>query len=173
MGLTLLIGGARSGKSSLALSLARPHDLVVFVATGEARDDEMVERVIRHQAERPEHWVTAEVPVRLDAAIGGAPRDACLVVDCLSLWVSNLFELGHTATEIEDEAEAVAQIVASRRATTIAVTNEVGLGIVPVTPLGRDYRDVLGRVNAIWAAAADEVFLVVAGRTLRLEAPNV
>jgi adenosyl cobinamide kinase/adenosyl cobinamide phosphate guanylyltransferase len=165
--LTFLLGGARSGKSALALRLAARHDEVVFVATGEARDDEMTARIERHRAERPAHWRTVEEPLRLRAAIEAAPPDACLVVDCLSLWVANLLEAG------EPVDDGVAGVATSRPGPTIAVSNEVGMGLVPTTPLGREYRDVLGRVNATWAAAADRAYLVVAGRALPLEDPDV
>ncbi len=166
--LTLLLGGARSGKSSLAVELARAAGApVVFIATGEARDDEMAERIARHRAERPAGWTTVEEPSELAAAIAAAPDGTCTVVDCLSLWVANILDGGAAAVEA---AAAEAVLAATRRpGRTIAVSNEVGLGIVPATPLGRAYRDVLGRVNAIWAGSADEAFLVVAGRRLRLE----
>jgi adenosyl cobinamide kinase/adenosyl cobinamide phosphate guanylyltransferase len=167
MPLTFLVGGARSGKSSLALRLAARHDDVIFVATGEARDDEMAERIARHRAERPAHWRTVEEPLRLRAAIEAAPPDSCLVVDCLSLWVANLLEAG------EPVDETAVRAAATRPGPTVAVSNEVGLGLVPTTPLGREYRDVLGRVNAAWTAAAERAFLVVAGRALRLEELDV
>jgi adenosyl cobinamide kinase/adenosyl cobinamide phosphate guanylyltransferase len=169
MGLTLLIGGARSGKSRLAIRLADEHDgSVVFIATGEAGDDEMADRIARHRTERPAGWLTVEEPVRLRDALAAAPADACVVLDCLSLWVANLIEQ-RPAEQIEAEATAAAKLAASRPGTTIAVTNEVGLGVVPATPLGRAYRDVLGRVNAVWAEAASESYLVVAGLALRLQ----
>ena len=131
---------------------------VVFVATGEARDDEMEERIARHRAERPAGWKTVEEPIDLRGAIESAPADACVVVDCLSFWVANLLEQG-TDPDLR---------VPRRDGPTIAVSNEVGLGVVPATPLGRTYRDLLGRVNAAWAAAADEAYFVVAGKALRL-----
>jgi adenosyl cobinamide kinase/adenosyl cobinamide phosphate guanylyltransferase len=165
--LTFLLGGARSGKSALALRLAARHEQVVFLATGEARDDEMTARIERHRAERPSHWRTVEEPLRLRAAIEAVPPDACLVVDCLSLWVANVLEAG------EPVDEAAASAAAARPGPTIAVSNEVGLGLVPTTPLGREYRDVLGRVNAAWAGAAERGYLVVAGRALRLEELDV
>jgi adenosylcobinamide kinase / adenosylcobinamide-phosphate guanylyltransferase len=159
MPLTFLLGGARSGKSSLAVRLAAATGApVVFVATGEARDAEMAERIDRHRAERPAGWRTVEEPLELHAAVESAPPDACVVVDCLSLWVANLLE----------QRRDPGLHVPRRDGHTIAVSNEVGLGIVPATPLGRSYRDVLGRVNAAWAAAADESYLVVAGKALRL-----
>jgi len=159
MSLVVLIGGARSGKSSLAVRLAAESGApVVFVATGEARDAEMEERIARHRAERPAGWETVEEPVDLHGAIESAPPEACVVVDCLSFWVANLLEQG-TDPDLH---------VPLRNGPTIAVSNEVGLGVVPVTPLGRSYRDVLGRVNAAWASAADEAYFVVAGKALRL-----
>ena len=167
MALLLLIGGARSGKSSLAVRLAGEHAVpVVFIATAEARDDtEMADRIALHRAERPAGWTTIEEPVRLRESLEAAPAESCIVVDCLSLWVANLIERGDDA---EEDAAAAAKVAADRSAPTIAVTNEVGMGVVPATPLGRAYRDVLGRVNAIWAGAADESYFVVAGKALRL-----
>jgi adenosyl cobinamide kinase/adenosyl cobinamide phosphate guanylyltransferase len=147
MALTFLLGGARSGKSALAVRSASSWSgPVVFVATGTAVDEEMAERIRRHRAERPPGWTTVEEPVQLHEVVRGVPTDACLLVDCLSLWVANVLE-----------------------AMTVVVSNEVGLGVVPETPLGRRYRDVLGRVNAIFADAASEPLLVVAGRKIRLE----
>ena len=165
MTLVLLVGGARSGKSRLALDrVAGADGEVVFVATGEAGDEEMAERIERHRRERPQHWTTVEEPVELGRALTAAPAGAAVVVDCLSLWVANLLELA----DVEEEAARVAAAAAARPGLTVAVTNEVGLGIVPDNELARRYRDVLGRVNAIWADAADEAYFVVAGRALRL-----
>ena len=156
--LTLLIGGARSGKSSLALELAAGE--VVFVATAEAGDAEMAARIDAHRAERPESWTTVEAPRDLAGALRAAPAEACVVVDSLTLWVANTLD--------EDAAREAAAVAASRRGDTIVVTNEVGMGIVPANELAREYRDLLGRVNASWADAADRVLLVVAGRTLEV-----
>ena len=168
MALLLLVGGARSGKSALAVRLASAESEVVFIATGEAGDDEMADRISRHRAERPPGWRTVEEQLRVSKAMLEAPPSACVIVDCLSLWVANLVET-LDLVEIVCEADDAAQAAAARPGRTIAVTNEVGLGIVPVTPLGRAYRDVLGRVNATWASAAAESFFVVAGKTLRLD----
>ena len=156
--ITLLIGGARSGKSALALRLAEGE--VVFVATAEPGDEEMAERIERHRAERPASWRTVEEPVDLVGALRDAPPDACVIVDCLTLWVANTMD--------EDRAREAAAVAAARPGVTIAITNEVGMGIVPANALAREYRDLLGRVNAIWAEAAERVLLVVAGRTLEL-----
>jgi adenosylcobinamide kinase/adenosylcobinamide-phosphate guanylyltransferase len=169
MSLVVLLGGARSGKSQRALRLAeRASAPVVFLATGEAGDEEMGDRIARHRAERPGSWTTVEEPVELERAVAAVDGEATLIVDCLSLWVSNLIE-GRPGTEIEAAAAAVAQVAAARPGLTVAVSNEVGLGIVPDNALARAYRDVLGRVNALWVGAADEAYFVVAGRAIRLE----
>ena len=168
MTLALLIGGARSGKSELALRLARDqHSPVAFLATAQPGDLEMAERIEQHRRDRPASWETIEEPLRLGEAIEEVADESCLVVDCLTLWAANALEhLG--AADAEGQALAAAAAGTSRRGLTIVVTNEVGLGLVPDNALGRSYRDLLGRVNAIWASAADHVFLVVAGRLLPL-----
>jgi adenosylcobinamide kinase / adenosylcobinamide-phosphate guanylyltransferase len=156
--LVVYVGGARSGKSQLAVERARASGRPgVVVATGEAGDDEMADRIARHRAERPSDWTTVEEPLELARVLRAAPADATVVVDCLSLWVAN----GGGSDDAIDAARA-------RGALTIVVSNEVGLGIVPDNALARAYRDDLGRVNAAWASAADEAYFVVAGRTLRL-----
>jgi adenosyl cobinamide kinase/adenosyl cobinamide phosphate guanylyltransferase len=141
---------------------------VTFIATGEAGDDEMRERIARHRAERPPGWRTVEAPVRLEDAVAGVDDDACLLVDCLSLWVANVMQDEAGLDRLHARSGHAAALAAGRSGLTIAVSNEVGMGIVPVTPLGRDYRDALGRVNATWAAAAEIALLVVAGRALPL-----
>jgi len=172
MPLTLLLGGARSGKSALAARLAGRWDgPVTVVATGEARDPEMAERIRRHRAERPGHWRTVEAPRELEAALAEAPADAFLLLDCLTLWVSNLMEQGLADLQVERRARSAAAVAAARAAPTVAVSNEVGAGIVPADPLSRRYRDLLGQVNAVWAAAAGQALLLVAGRAVPLADP--
>ena len=136
---------------------------MTVLATAEAGDAEMAERIQRHRDARPADWITVEEPVDLASALELAPADAAVLVDCVSLWVANV--LDHDVEALNERAVAVAK----KRARAIVVSNEVGLGVVPVSELGRRYRDVLGRVNAHWAAAADETLLVVAGKTLRLQ----
>jgi adenosylcobinamide kinase/adenosylcobinamide-phosphate guanylyltransferase len=165
--LTFLLGGARSGKSALAIQLAgQANGTVTFIATGEARDDEMESRIRLHRSERPAAWTTVEEPVDLAAALERVAGGATVVVDCLSLWVANLLE---RAEDVEARSERAVGVARRRAGLTIVVSNEVGLGIVPASELARRYRDVLGRVNAQWAAAADEAALVVAGRRLQLQ----
>ncbi len=175
--LILVLGGARSGKSSFAerLALARGGDIVTYVATGQALDPEMRARIAHHQAERPAAWRTVEAPLHPAEALAAAPEGVC-VVDCITLLVSNLLlSLGDpergddTPAEAAAEALVEAEIAAlsaaarSRRGLTIAVSNEVGLGLVPPYPLGRLYRDLLGRANRRLADVASSVYLLVAG----------
>lgn len=169
MSLIVLLGGARSGKSLLAQQLAGEE--ATLIATARAGDAEMAERIRRHREERPPAWTTVEEPVDLRGALAAVAPDETVLVDCLSLWTANLLEAGWKDAMVEEEADGVAVAAAARPGRTIAVSNEVGLGIVPVTPLGRRFRDVHGRVNASWARAADRAVLVVAGRMLELERP--
>jgi adenosyl cobinamide kinase/adenosyl cobinamide phosphate guanylyltransferase len=166
LSLVVLLGGARAGKSALALDLARGWDgPVAYIATAEARDDEMARRITRHRTERPGEWSTIEEPVALREALRAVDADTYVVVDCLTLWVANLLERGD---DVLQEAEAAADVAAARDAPTVVITNEVGLGVVPATPLGREYRDLLGAVNAAFVSRADDAAFVVAGRALPL-----
>jgi adenosylcobinamide kinase / adenosylcobinamide-phosphate guanylyltransferase len=170
MSLVVLLGGARSGKSRLALELAgAAGGDATFVATAEALDDEMGERIAMHRAERPSMWRTVEEPLELERALGSVAGDATCVVDCLSLWVSNLLLRGDETESIVAAAAACAEAAAARPGLTVVVSNEVGLGVVPATPLGRVYRDLLGTVNRVWVDASDRAAFVVAGRALPLE----
>lgn len=169
MGLTVLIGGARSGKSVLAVRAGEAYDgPVTFIATAEPRDDEMTARIARHREARPARWDTVEEPVDLAGAIAGAPAQACVIVDCLTLWVANLLERGGGREDVEARAVEASKAAAGRVAPVIVVTNEVGSGIVPMHPATRSYRDLMGMVNTIFARDADHVLLVVAGRALPL-----
>lgn len=167
--LTVLLGGARSGKSRLAVELAMAVGApVTFVATAEARDAEMAERIRVHRAGRPESWVTVEEPHALEEALAGVDRGHAVIIDCLSLWVANALERGDDPETVLETAARAAEAAASRSPFTVAVSNEVGLGIVPATPLGRAYRDLLGSVNQVWVEASADAALVVAGRALPL-----
>lgn len=167
MALALLLGGARSGKSAMAVRLAEASGApVTFIATALAGDDEMALRIARHRESRPAEWTTVEAPVDLLGAVRSAARGDFLVVDCLTLWVSNLIGQGTVAPDIDAAAKTVVQSLRGRDC--VVVTNEVGLGIVPVNELARGFRDTLGLVNALFAASADRAVLMVAGRALEL-----
>lgn len=169
MPLTVLIGGARAGKSALAARLASQTGLpVTFVATAQALDEEMKGRIARHREERPSEWETVEEPLALGEALAAIDPARTVVVDCLTLWVSNLVLGDYAEDEIEKRAAVVAQTAADREAPAFVVTNEVGSGVHPSTDLGRRFRDVLGRVNVIWSEVATDAYLVVAGRSIPL-----
>ncbi len=168
--LTLLLGGARSGKSALAVELGRRHGgPVTFIATSPPIDGDLVDRIARHRAERPP-WPTIEEPLDLAGALA-ASGDDLVIVDCLTLWVSNLMHRGDGDAEVEATASDAAARAATRTVPTVVITNEVGLGVHPTTDLGRRYRDLLGRVNQRWAAVADTALLLVAGRAIPLLDP--
>lgn len=169
MSLTVLLGGARAGKSSAAVALASRWDGdVVFVATAQARDAEMATRIAHHRADRPATWTTIEEPLELADALASL-QDELAIVDCLTLWVANLTERGHDPGRVRSHASEVASLAAARRAPVLVVTNEVGLGIVPATVAGRSFRDLLGSVNREFVTRAERAALVVAGRLLPLE----
>jgi adenosylcobinamide kinase/adenosylcobinamide-phosphate guanylyltransferase len=171
MSLTVLLGGARCGKSRLAVRLAEAAGApVTFVATGEPRDEEMAARIAAHRAERPAEWQVVEEPYALEAALASADPSHVVVVDCLTLWTANALARDGDAERVLDAAACAAAAAAEREPLTIAVSNEVGLGIVPFEPESRVYRDLLGSVNRIWVDVSADAAFVVAGRMLRLAA---
>ncbi len=193
--LIALTGGARSGKSTAALSAAMSTEApVTFIATAEAGDAEMAARIERHRTDRPSDWTTIEAPIRLAEAVGSVDAGATMVIDCLSMWVSNRMlaqgsgaPLGqrqgqaaasgeqYSAEFVRSMAKEVGDLgvrLRERSGMAIVVTNEVGSGIVPANPLGRAYRDVLGSVNQAIFASANRAYLVVAGRLLELQDPS-
>ncbi len=172
--LTLFLGGARSGKSDLAQSLARQRggDRVLFVASGQPLDDEMKGRIDHHREARPEVWRTIEAPRNIAAALRTVPSEKVVLLDCVTLWVSNVL-LADEARAVENMTSELEDLLAWHRAgesDLIVVSNEVGMGLVPSTELGRDFRDLLGYVNQRLAAAADDVYLLVAGLPIELKA---
>ncbi len=171
MGLTVLLGGARSGKSSLAVEIGLRHaGPVTYIATAPALDQDMADRIDRHIAERPPEWATIEEHTDLIGAMT-VSGDSLAIIDCLTLWTSNVMWEGRSDTEIQEMAVAAARHAAARSAPVIAVTNEVGLGIHPETDLGRRYRDALGRVNQAWAGELTRSLFLVAGKALELHDP--
>jgi adenosylcobinamide kinase / adenosylcobinamide-phosphate guanylyltransferase len=164
-----VLGGARSGKSAFAERLAEEcGEPVVYVATATVTDDEMAERIARHRARRPSGWHTLEAPVDVVDQLRGSPLQATtLLVEDLTLLLSNL--MADNATTAEARAHQEVTDLLKLEAHVILVSNEVGMGIVPEYPLGRTFRDALGRINQASAAACGEVYLLVAGLPLRLK----
>jgi adenosylcobinamide kinase/adenosylcobinamide-phosphate guanylyltransferase len=172
--LTLILGGARSGKSRYAASLLEGRT-AIYVATARRNDDrEMVVRISRHRADRPSSWITIEEPEQVPAVVRNAsPPDAPVVVECATTWLANLFERESRTPRRKQQdilMAAVRTLVeASRSRDVIVVSNEVGAGIVPATRVGRRFRDLQGWANQILAEEAAHVTLVVAGLPLVLK----
>lgn len=169
---TLILGGAKSGKSTLALELAnQAGGRRVFLATAQAGDHEMQDRIRRHQAERGPEWSTVEEPIDLRAALKNADHaDAVLVVDCLTLWLSNLLTVAQMpADEVIAKGRDLAALLPELEAQVILVANEVGLGIVPDNALARLYRDLAGGLNQELAKVCGQVIFVAAGLPLVLK----
>lgn len=178
--LILVLGGARSGKSALAQRLAQElgGERVLFVATAEAGDEEMAQRIARHRQSRPVGWRTAEAPRQVGEVVRVSLGNATVVlVDCLTLLVSNAIlplgiapDLAQAEVAVQAEVDALLQVCQASAAAFIVVSNEVGLGLVPDTPLGRVYRDLLGQANQTLAAPAQAVYLLVAGLPVDIKA---
>jgi len=181
--LTLILGGARSGKSSYAERLARQNGgAVLYVATAQALDGEMAERIAIHQQNRPDNWQTLEIPSGVGLKLlAHPPQVKVILLDCLTLLVSNLLmatasglgddmqvDEGGATELVETEIAQLQAAIQSVEAEWIVVSNEVGLGLVPRYPLGRVYRDLLGRANQRLAAGADQAIFMIAGVPMRL-----
>jgi adenosylcobinamide kinase/adenosylcobinamide-phosphate guanylyltransferase len=171
----LITGGARSGKSQFAQKLAvEAGGRVLFLATAEAKDEDMRLRIEAHRESRPGNWKTLEVPLGISGIIGQHKGEAeIVVIDCITMLVANIMLQGESKTSAEElaleEIKALINQMDELEATFILVSNEVGLGLVPDNELGRRYRDCLGRANQILAQHADEVYLMVAGIPIRLK----
>jgi adenosylcobinamide kinase/adenosylcobinamide-phosphate guanylyltransferase len=179
--ITLLLGGARSGKSSYAQRLAEDSGKsVTYLATAQALDDEMSSRIQKHQSERPAHWQTLEIPLDVAAHVGGI-KSELVILDCMTLLVTNLM-MRFTADDLVDEApftEAVykeaADLLAAIRAGKpdwLIISNEIGLGLVPPYQMGRVYRDLLGWANQRLAREADRVVFLAAGIPITIKQPS-
>ncbi len=166
--ITLVLGGARSGKSRLAETLARRSNLSpVYIATAEAGDDEMAERIARHQADRGPEWTNIEEPLALaNAVVKNTSTDRILLIDCLTLWLSNLM---HANTNVPEAVVELTTVLGKTAGPVIVVSNEVGLGIVPENQLARAFRDHAGRCHQSIAAIADTVIFCAAGLPLVLK----
>jgi adenosylcobinamide kinase/adenosylcobinamide-phosphate guanylyltransferase len=167
--LILIGGGARSGKSAFAVryALALGSERR-FVATAQAFDDEMRARIARHRDERGQTFVTVEEPLDLPGAVAGAPAAAVVLVDCLTLWLSNLLLADRGEAQIVRSVDDLIAAAGARGAPTLLVSNEVGMGLVPETPLGRVFRDLAGLAHQRLAAVADETYAAIMGLVVRL-----
>ncbi len=167
MAIILITGGARSGKSVRAevRALSFPGK-PTYIATAEALDPEMRERIEKHRARRGGNWLEREAPLELVTALSATDGSGARLVDCLTLWLSNLL---HTGRDWTREAEGLADALARQKSPVVLVTNEVGLGIVPDNALARQFRDAAGMVNQMMARVADEVEFVVAGLPMRVK----
>ncbi|MGE0095800.1 MAG: bifunctional adenosylcobinamide kinase/adenosylcobinamide-phosphate guanylyltransferase [Alphaproteobacteria bacterium] len=164
---TLVLGGARSGKSRYAEALVRKAGGGIYLATAQALDGEMAARIARHRAERGRGWTTVEEPLELAAALErGAQAGQPILVDCLTLWLSNLMGAGRA---VKPETAQLLAALKSLSVPVVFVSNEVGLGIVPDNALARAFRDEAGRLNQAVAAAADRVVFLAAGLPLVLK----
>jgi adenosylcobinamide kinase/adenosylcobinamide-phosphate guanylyltransferase len=173
--ITLVLGGARSGKSRHAEALVRTHaDAIglqpVYIATAEAGDGEMAERIAEHQARRGACWQTEEAPLALGDAVAACTNNGQpVLIDCLTLWLSNIMLAG---LDIAAETASLLDCLGSAPGSIVCVANEVGLGIVPDTALGRAFRDHAGRLNQQLAARADRVDFIAAGLPITLKTSN-
>lgn len=164
--LSLILGGVRSGKSRHAEALIEAHPSAWrYLATAQPLDEEMAERIAAHQARRPAGWITVEAPLDLAGALAEAPDGQPVLIDCLTIWLSNVMLAGR---DPEAEADRLAAALARPRGPWIAVANEVGLGVIPDNALARRFCDAAGRLNQAIAATADHVVLMVAGQALRV-----
>lgn len=165
--LTFILGGARSGKSSHAemLATANPSPWT-YIATAQAYDDEMRERIALHRSRRGEGWVTVDAPLDLAGAIAALPDREPVLIDCLTLWLTNHMLAEH---DVEAECRRLADLLSRPRGPWFVVSNEVGLGIVPDNALARRFRDAAGRLNQQVAAIADSVLMMVAGLPLKVK----
>jgi adenosylcobinamide kinase/adenosylcobinamide-phosphate guanylyltransferase len=177
-----VLGGVRSGKSGFALAFAESAAKAgkrTYIATAEARDEEMARRIEEHKRARGGGWFTVEEPLHLEKSIRENAGSGVILIDCMTLWLTNIMAVGADGaggpgrgcedSEVLKEVEKVSRACSECPGTVIAVSNEVGLGVVPATPLARRFRDLSGRMNQTFGAGADEVFLVSAGIPLKLK----
>ena len=169
---TLVLGGVRSGKSRLAQQIAERAERVTFIATAEHRDDpEMNAKIERHRSDRPQSWITVEEPIQLGQTIRDAGKNSdILLIDCLTLFASNLLEAhGEDTAGLQEQIDQLCIALKSAPCSVVLVSNEVGSGVVPAYELGRRFRDLVGEINQRVAASSDTVLLMVAGLPFSLK----
>ena len=166
----LILGGARSGKSTYALELAKKYKKVAFIATCQGLDKEMRERIKLHKETRPKHWKTFEEPLELAKLLGRMNKGFdCILIDCLTLLVSNLILSGESQEQVLNKIKGILAALREIEAKIILVSNEVGLGIVPDNKLGRVFRDIAGKANQLIAKEAQEVYFAVSGIPMKIK----
>lgn len=174
--LTLILGGARSGKSRFAQTLCQNAEKTIYLATArrDSSDTEMAARIVRHQADRPKNWLTVEEPLEIARAISeNAAENTMILLDCVTVWLSNLM-WEHRAATLEKREEIIFSEIetfadVASRGNVVAVSNEVGGGIVPASETAREFRDLQGFANQLLAAKAERVHLIIAGLPLTLK----
>ena len=171
MSITLVLGGARSGKSGYAEKLAKQtQQKVVYIATANIRDEAIEARVSLHQQSRPSEWLTVESPLQLGAVLQThATEGTTVLVDCLTMWVTNMLCEADAKITLSEQQSSLFTAIDTIKSEVIFVSNEVGMGIIPMGELTRDYVDIAGRLHQDIAALADEVVLVVAGLPMQLK----
>lgn len=169
--LTLITGGVRSGKSKLAVEFAQKSGKnVAFIATCAPLDTEMKRRIALHQKSRPGNWTTIEEPLNIEKAVLKIPpKSSSVIIDCITLLVSNHALAGHTEEKILKIIDNSIKIIKKSRFDAFIVSNEVGMGIVPENKLARDFRDIAGKVNQMIASKSDEVYFMVSGLPLKMK----
>ncbi len=167
--LVFVLGGAASGKSDAALKLSECGGPKAFVATGQELDDEMATRIARHRSTRSSDWITAEVPVDLSGWVkNNIHKYQSIIIDCLTLWLSNVGERIHEQVVLKNITELL-RMIRTGSAKVVIVSNELGMGLVPVGPEVRRFRDLSGKMNQLVAEQADEVYFVVSGQMLKMK----
>lgn len=169
--ITFILGGARSGKSGFAIGLAKKTARrVAFIATARPEDEEMKRRIKLHKKKRPSKWKTIEEPRDLASLIKNLPRRyRLIIIDCLTIYISNLMLEGRSDRYIEREVSCILKIIKNSDFESIIVSNEVGLSLVPDNPLGRRFRDLAGRVNQLVSGAADKAYFIVSGLPIKIK----
>jgi adenosyl cobinamide kinase/adenosyl cobinamide phosphate guanylyltransferase len=171
MGYTFITGGASSGKSAFALGMFGDRKRVAFIATGVRTDADMVQRISAHRAQRPPSWETIEEPLDLISALRKAdPSLEGVLIDCLTVWISNLLHMEKRRPQaVIEEAEEVVSLLQSQERTAVVVSNELGMGIIPASDVGREFRKIAGEVNQLFARGCEAAYLVVSGLGVKLK----
>jgi len=180
--ITLVTGGVRSGKSLLGEKLAETYNSKIYIATGEAKDDEMISRIAMHKKRRDHSWTTLEIPIEISKAVESFDNEAFVLIDCVGFWVTNNLLVNEEENLLNEnlffdqmhlKTNALIDILLTRKGESVLVSNEVGFGLVPPYKLGRIFRDTMGVVNSLLSASAKDVYLCAAGLPLKIKKDGV